>query len=99
MGLHINSTFGHIYIWIVYNVYIELSQLEEQQERQKLSREKEIMKRRSLDSFQKDIHQRQREFEKRVSKHLISLMHFNNEYHSKGEVCQIFSFTQLYPSQ
>ncbi|KAI4904579.1 hypothetical protein NFI96_027376 [Prochilodus magdalenae] len=42
-----------------------LPQLEEQQERQKLSRERELMKRRSLDSFQKDIQQRQREFDKR----------------------------------
>uniref|UniRef100_A0A673GY46 Guanine nucleotide-binding protein-like 3-like protein n=1 Tax=Sinocyclocheilus rhinocerous TaxID=307959 RepID=A0A673GY46_9TELE len=38
---------------------------EEQQERQRLSREKEMMKRRSLDSFQKDIQLRQREFEQR----------------------------------
>ncbi|KAK9966592.1 hypothetical protein ABG768_003694 [Culter alburnus] len=39
--------------------------LEEQQERQRLSREKEMMKRRSLDSFQKDIQARQREFEQK----------------------------------
>ncbi|XP_050979485.1 guanine nucleotide-binding protein-like 3-like protein [Labeo rohita] len=39
--------------------------LEEHQERQRLSREKEMMKRRSLDSFQKDIQSRQREFEQR----------------------------------
>ncbi|XP_072522564.1 guanine nucleotide-binding protein-like 3-like protein [Salminus brasiliensis] len=37
--------------------------LEEQQERQKLSRERELLKRRSLDSFQKDVQQRQGEFE------------------------------------
>ncbi|TRY66536.1 hypothetical protein DNTS_015916 [Danionella cerebrum] len=40
--------------------------LEEHQERQRLSREKEMMKRRSLESFQKDIHLRQRQFEQRV---------------------------------
>ncbi|KAL1265790.1 hypothetical protein QQF64_003817 [Cirrhinus molitorella] len=39
--------------------------MEEHQERQRLSKEKEMMKRRSLDSFQKDIQSRQREFEQR----------------------------------
>lgn len=40
--------------------------MEEQQQRQKLSRDKEMMKRRSLDTFQKDIQLRQREFEQKV---------------------------------
>lgn len=39
--------------------------MEEQQQRQKLSRDKEMMKRRSLDTFQKDIQLRQKEFEQR----------------------------------
>uniref|UniRef100_A0A672NX88 Guanine nucleotide-binding protein-like 3-like protein n=1 Tax=Sinocyclocheilus grahami TaxID=75366 RepID=A0A672NX88_SINGR len=47
------------------NVSFSSIELEEQQERQRLSREKEMMKRRSLDSFQKDIQLRQREFEQR----------------------------------
>lgn len=37
------------------------------QEQQKISRERELMKRRNLQNFQNDILQRQREFEQRVS--------------------------------
>ncbi|KAF5908711.1 guanine nucleotide-binding protein-like 3-like protein, partial [Clarias magur] len=42
--------------------------LEEQQQRQQLARNKELMKRRSLDVFQNDIQDRQREFEQREMK-------------------------------
>lgn len=47
----------------------DVFQLEEQQQRQQLSRDRELMKRRSLEMFQKDIQERQREFEQRVGDH------------------------------
>ncbi|KAG9260148.1 guanine nucleotide-binding protein-like 3-like protein [Astyanax mexicanus] len=55
--------------------------LEEQQERQKISREKELMKRRSLESFQKDIQQRQGAFELKEMemKNLEKNVNFENE--------------------
>uniref|UniRef100_A0A3B4BY00 CP-type G domain-containing protein n=2 Tax=Pygocentrus nattereri TaxID=42514 RepID=A0A3B4BY00_PYGNA len=60
--------------------------LEEQQERQKLSRERELMKRRSLDSFQKDIQQRQRGFDKREieMQNLEKHVSFENENSRKA---------------
>lgn len=45
---------------------VRKQRLQELQEKQKLSREQELMKRRNLQTFQNDILQRQREFELRV---------------------------------
>jgi len=54
------------------------NQLQDLQEKQKLSREHEMMKRRNLQSFQADILQRQREFELKVKVSLPRLesLHF-----------------------
>ncbi|KAF7693298.1 guanine nucleotide-binding protein-like 3-like protein [Silurus meridionalis] len=55
--------------------------LEEQNQRRQLSKDKELMKRRSLDSFQKDIQERQQEFEQREieMKDLEKHISFENE--------------------
>ncbi|XP_066528727.1 guanine nucleotide-binding protein-like 3-like protein [Hoplias malabaricus] len=60
--------------------------LEEHLERQKLSREKELMKRRSLESFQKDVQQRQQEFEKGEAEmqNLEKHVNFENESSRKA---------------
>uniref|UniRef100_A0A8B9H8G9 CP-type G domain-containing protein n=1 Tax=Astyanax mexicanus TaxID=7994 RepID=A0A8B9H8G9_ASTMX len=67
----------HLYLSDLCTVF----QLEEQQERQKISREKELMKRRSLESFQKDIQQRQGAFELKEMemKNLEKNVNFENE--------------------
>uniref|UniRef100_A0A8C1SBW2 Guanine nucleotide binding protein-like 3 (nucleolar)-like n=1 Tax=Cyprinus carpio TaxID=7962 RepID=A0A8C1SBW2_CYPCA len=65
--------------------------LEEQQERQRLSREKEMMKRRSLDSFQKDIQLRQKEFEQREGQMQDLEKHVNFETeNSRKAYCREF---------
>ncbi|XP_026880541.2 guanine nucleotide-binding protein-like 3-like protein [Electrophorus electricus] len=60
--------------------------LEEQQERQRVSRQRDLMKRRSLDSFQKDIQQRQKEFEQREMEmqNLEKHVNFENENSRKA---------------
>ncbi|XP_056590759.1 guanine nucleotide-binding protein-like 3-like protein [Triplophysa dalaica] len=65
--------------------------LEEQQERQKMSRQKEMMKRRSLDTFQKDVQLRQRAFEQRElqMQNLEKHVNFENE-NSRKAYCREF---------
>lgn len=65
---------------------IREKRLQELKERQRLSREQEQMKRRSLDSFQKDINKRQREFEQREMEmhNLEKHAHFENENSRKA---------------
>ncbi|CAN9512473.1 unnamed protein product [Ophioblennius macclurei] len=60
--------------------------LEDLQEKQKLSRERELMKRRNLQSFQNDILQRQREFEQRETEmqSLEKHVNFENENSRKA---------------
>ncbi|KAK2862537.1 hypothetical protein Q5P01_002070 [Channa striata] len=65
---------------------IRKQRLQELQEKQKLSRERELMKRRNLQSFQSDILQRQREFEQKETE-LQSLekhVNFENENSRKA---------------
>ncbi|CAB1353483.1 unnamed protein product [Coregonus sp. 'balchen'] len=65
---------------------VRKKRLQELQEKQRLSRERELMKRRSLDSFQRDILQRQREFEQRETemRSLEKHVHFENENSRKA---------------
>ncbi|XP_045931326.1 guanine nucleotide-binding protein-like 3-like protein [Micropterus dolomieu] len=58
---------------------IRKKRLQELQEKQKTSRERELMKRRNLKSFQDDILQRQREFEQRETEMLSLEKHVNFE--------------------
>uniref|UniRef100_A0A665VUG9 CP-type G domain-containing protein n=1 Tax=Echeneis naucrates TaxID=173247 RepID=A0A665VUG9_ECHNA len=51
---------------------IRRQRLQELQQKQKVSRERELLKRRNLQSFQSDILQRQREFEQRVKQFILS---------------------------
>ncbi|KAF3689489.1 Guanine nucleotide-binding protein-like 3-like protein [Channa argus] len=65
---------------------IRKQRLQDLQEKQKMSREREMMKRRNLQSFQSDILQRQREFEQRETE-LQSLekhVNFENENSRKA---------------
>uniref|UniRef100_A0A6Q2XTE4 CP-type G domain-containing protein n=1 Tax=Esox lucius TaxID=8010 RepID=A0A6Q2XTE4_ESOLU len=65
---------------------IRKKRVQELQEKQRLSREQELMKRRSLDSFQKDILQRQRTFEQRETEmqNLEKHVNFENENSRKA---------------
>uniref|UniRef100_A0AAQ5X6A1 CP-type G domain-containing protein n=1 Tax=Amphiprion ocellaris TaxID=80972 RepID=A0AAQ5X6A1_AMPOC len=65
---------------------IRKQRLQELQEKQKLSRERELMKRRNLQSFQNDILQRQREFEQRETEmqSLEKHVNFENENSRKA---------------
>ncbi|XP_012696639.1 guanine nucleotide-binding protein-like 3-like protein [Clupea harengus] len=58
---------------------IRQKRLDEIREKQKLSREREHMKRRSLDTFQSDIHRRQQAFEQREAEMLNLEKHVNFE--------------------
>uniref|UniRef100_A0A3P9QE74 G protein nucleolar 3 like n=1 Tax=Poecilia reticulata TaxID=8081 RepID=A0A3P9QE74_POERE len=62
------------------------SQLQDLQEKQKLSREREMMKRRNLQTFQNDILQRQREFELKETEmqSLEKNVNFENENSRKA---------------
>ncbi|XP_026204027.1 guanine nucleotide-binding protein-like 3-like protein [Anabas testudineus] len=65
---------------------IRKQRLQELQEKQKISREREMMKRRNLQSFQSDILQRQIEFEQRETEmqSLEKNVHFENENSRKA---------------
>ncbi|KAM9410097.1 guanine nucleotide-binding protein-like 3-like protein [Pholidichthys leucotaenia] len=65
---------------------IRKQRLQDLQEKQKLSREREMMKRRNLQSFQNDILRRQREFEQRESElqNLEKHVNFENENSRKA---------------
>uniref|UniRef100_A0A4W5JPX7 G protein nucleolar 3 like n=1 Tax=Hucho hucho TaxID=62062 RepID=A0A4W5JPX7_9TELE len=65
---------------------VRKKRLQELQEKQRLSRERELMKRRSLDSFQRDILERQREFEQRETEmqSLEKHVNFENENSRKA---------------
>ncbi|XP_029947046.1 guanine nucleotide-binding protein-like 3-like protein [Salarias fasciatus] len=65
---------------------IRKKRLQDLQEKQKLSRERELMKRRNLQSFQNDILQRQREFEQREieMQSLEKHVNFENENSRKA---------------
>ncbi|XP_028303075.1 guanine nucleotide-binding protein-like 3-like protein isoform X3 [Gouania willdenowi] len=65
---------------------IRMQRLQDLQERQKMSREREMMKRRNLQSFQDDILQRQREFEQRETEmqSLEKHVNFENENSRKA---------------
>uniref|UniRef100_A0A3Q2YU22 G protein nucleolar 3 like n=2 Tax=Hippocampus comes TaxID=109280 RepID=A0A3Q2YU22_HIPCM len=65
---------------------IRKQRLQELQERQKISREQQLVKRRNLQSFQNDILQRQREFEQRETEmqSLEKHVHFENESSRKA---------------
>ncbi|XP_034023174.1 guanine nucleotide-binding protein-like 3-like protein [Thalassophryne amazonica] len=58
---------------------IRTQRLQDLQEKQKLSRERELVKRRNLQSFQNDILQRQRAFEQREEEMQSLEKHFNFE--------------------
>ncbi|KAL6111344.1 gnl3l [Pungitius sinensis] len=60
--------------------------LQELQDRQKLSRERDLMKRRNLQSFQNDILQRQRDFEQKEMdmQSLVKNVNFENENSRKA---------------
>uniref|UniRef100_A0A1A7X279 Guanine nucleotide binding protein-like 3 (Nucleolar)-like n=1 Tax=Iconisemion striatum TaxID=60296 RepID=A0A1A7X279_9TELE len=58
---------------------VRKQRLQDLQEKQKLSREREMMKRRNLESFQNDILQRQREFECRETEMQMLEKHVNFE--------------------
>ncbi|KAM6927904.1 guanine nucleotide-binding protein-like 3-like protein [Xenentodon cancila] len=55
------------------------SRLQDLQEKQRLSREREMMKRRNLQSFQNDVLQRQKQFEQREAEMLSLEKHVNFE--------------------
>uniref|UniRef100_A0A1A8BK17 Guanine nucleotide binding protein-like 3 (Nucleolar)-like n=2 Tax=Nothobranchius kadleci TaxID=1051664 RepID=A0A1A8BK17_NOTKA len=65
---------------------VRKQRLQDLQEKQKLSREREMMKRRNLESFQNDILQRQREFERRETElqTLEKRVNFENENSRKA---------------
>ncbi|XP_071349320.1 guanine nucleotide-binding protein-like 3-like protein [Trachinotus anak] len=65
---------------------IRRKRLQDLQEKQKISRERELMKRRNLQSFQNDILQRQREFEQRETEmqSLEKHVNFENENSRKA---------------
>ncbi|CAI5688817.1 guanine nucleotide-binding protein-like 3-like protein isoform X1 [Oreochromis niloticus] len=65
---------------------IRKERLKDLQEKQKLSRERELMKRRNLQTFQNDILQRQREFEQRETEmqSLEKHVNFENENSRKA---------------
>ncbi|XP_051933285.1 guanine nucleotide-binding protein-like 3-like protein isoform X2 [Hippocampus zosterae] len=65
---------------------IRKRRLQELQERQKISREQQLIKRRNLQSFQNDILQRQRAFEQRETEmqSLEKHVHFENESSRKA---------------
>ncbi|XP_021425423.2 guanine nucleotide-binding protein-like 3-like protein [Oncorhynchus mykiss] len=65
---------------------IRKKRLQELQEKQRLSREREQMKRRSLDGFQRDVLERQREFEQRETEmqNLEKHVNFENENSRKA---------------
>ncbi|XP_077385201.1 guanine nucleotide-binding protein-like 3-like protein [Festucalex cinctus] len=65
---------------------IRKQRLQELQEKQKISREQQLMKRRNLQSFQNDILQRQREFEQREAEmqSLEKHVNFENENSRKA---------------
>ncbi|XP_028261960.1 guanine nucleotide-binding protein-like 3-like protein [Parambassis ranga] len=65
---------------------VRKQRLQDLQEKQKLSRERELMKRRNLQSFQNDILQRQREFEQRETEmqSLEKHVNFENENSRKA---------------
>ncbi|XP_008291693.1 guanine nucleotide-binding protein-like 3-like protein [Stegastes partitus] len=65
---------------------VRKQRLQELQEKQKLSRERELMKRRNLQSFQNDILQRQRDFEQRETEmqSLEKHVNFENENSRKA---------------
>ncbi|XP_023693123.1 guanine nucleotide-binding protein-like 3-like protein [Paramormyrops kingsleyae] len=55
----------HIKAYAQRGAELRKKRLEELQQKQKASREREMMKRRSLDTFQRDVQRRQREFEQK----------------------------------